>query len=649
MLSSWVRCLGALLFLASVAQAQFQFFEHMFGGGHQEHHQQNTQNSASDSARYQQLWEGTNCNKYLCPGTLACVDFPHHCPCAHPNVEDKVELGEGSAVCISKGGYKPGEAARKIELARKGLVAAPGRAFASSFTRGRRSPRVARDVARRLRPVAHNRGALSPQQFEPTATESNMPTPNYDPAQNTLLSPVHIPEDPNGVLKETHPAMGILANSGLVIQRQLELMNVMIGFEQANKYVIMDANGNHIGYMAEQVKGMANMMARQWFRTHRSFVTHVFDRHENEVLRFHRPFSWINSRIRVYDPLDVAKSAFSSSTAVQTASSGSLVQATGTSNARISPLGLEDMRVIGEAQQQWAPLRRKYNLFTYHHSPLSATEMGTQRLPLSQTGLSNSQQMQLTQTNASGQDVGEYHQFAYVDEPFLSWDFSLRSADNRLIGSVNRNFVGFARELFTDTGVYALRMDSAALGSEDLTTRTNAPTGMTLDQRAVMLATAVSIDFDYFSRHSGAGGFGFMPIWFPGIGGEAAAGGAAAGGAAAGEAGAVGEAAAGTIGRAGAAGGIAEGAAAGAAGAGAMAGYDALSRGMAGDSNSQHPLPPEQQPYSADQQSSVSGQAGPYGDVWAEEQEDPFARAPEDPWNIEEPDDEGEEGDNDWF
>lgn len=47
----------------------------------------------------------------------------------------------------------------------------------------------------------------------------------------------------------------------------------------------MDANGNHIGYMAEQEKGMGNMMARQWFHTHRSFVTHVFDRHENEVLR----------------------------------------------------------------------------------------------------------------------------------------------------------------------------------------------------------------------------------------------------------------------------------------------------------------------------------------------------------------------------
>lgn len=57
------------------------------------------------------------------------------------------------------------------------------------------------------------------------------------------------------------------------------------GFEQANKYIIMDAQGNHVGYMAEQDKGLASTMARQWFNTHRSFVTHVFDRQENEVLR----------------------------------------------------------------------------------------------------------------------------------------------------------------------------------------------------------------------------------------------------------------------------------------------------------------------------------------------------------------------------
>lgn len=46
--------------------------------------------------------------------------------------------------------------------------------------------------------------------------------------QNNLLSPVHIPEDPNGVLNERHPAAVLLANSAIVVQRQLELMNVML-------------------------------------------------------------------------------------------------------------------------------------------------------------------------------------------------------------------------------------------------------------------------------------------------------------------------------------------------------------------------------------------------------------------------------------
>jgi hypothetical protein len=56
------------------------------------------------------------------PAIIACVAVPHHCPCPFPTVEDKFELGEGSAICVSKGGFKAGEAARKIELARKGLI-----------------------------------------------------------------------------------------------------------------------------------------------------------------------------------------------------------------------------------------------------------------------------------------------------------------------------------------------------------------------------------------------------------------------------------------------------------------------------------------------------------------------------------------------
>ncbi|KAL1839550.1 hypothetical protein VTJ49DRAFT_1413 [Mycothermus thermophilus] len=112
----------AVLFLAlvSVVSAQFGFFDHMFHGGQQQHQQ--PQNVPSDSSNYRAQYSRAHCDKYLCPDTLACVHFPHHCPCPWPAHEDKFELAEGQRICISKGGFKAGEAARKVELARKGLL-----------------------------------------------------------------------------------------------------------------------------------------------------------------------------------------------------------------------------------------------------------------------------------------------------------------------------------------------------------------------------------------------------------------------------------------------------------------------------------------------------------------------------------------------
>lgn len=137
--------------------------------------------------------------------------------------------------------------------------------------------------------------------------------------------------------------------------------------------------------------------------------------------------------------------------------------------------------MVGEVQQQWHPWRRRYNLF-------------------------------LKDQNGEG-----FNQFAYIDGGFWTWDFYLLDQDGGLLGSINRNFVGFGREIFTDTGQYVIRMD--AVDDQD----PNLPPlirGMTLEERAVMLSCAVSIDFDYFSRHSGHGGFGFLPF-FGGYGEEA--------------------------------------------------------------------------------------------------------------------------------
>lgn len=136
----------ATFFFAS--SMQFGFFDQMFGGQQQ---QQQPQNVRSDSSWYQAQYEGgmyiesstlssismltrltyvppytdsfaAQCTHYLCPGTLSCVHFPHHCPCAWESVEDKTELGEGIAICGSRGGWGEGEFAKKVELARKGLL-----------------------------------------------------------------------------------------------------------------------------------------------------------------------------------------------------------------------------------------------------------------------------------------------------------------------------------------------------------------------------------------------------------------------------------------------------------------------------------------------------------------------------------------------
>ncbi|KAG9252184.1 uncharacterized protein F5Z01DRAFT_235315 [Emericellopsis atlantica] len=120
-----MRCLIAFLSLLALANAQFGgFFDQMFGDApnHGQGQQQRHSNNPSDAGLYRQRHDQALCDKYLCPDTLACVHFPHHCPCAWDAHQDKFELGEGHRVCLSKGGYKPTDAARKMELVRKGLL-----------------------------------------------------------------------------------------------------------------------------------------------------------------------------------------------------------------------------------------------------------------------------------------------------------------------------------------------------------------------------------------------------------------------------------------------------------------------------------------------------------------------------------------------
>ncbi|KAF9517916.1 hypothetical protein BS47DRAFT_1338767 [Hydnum rufescens UP504] len=138
----------------------------------------------------------------------------------------------------------------------------------------------------------------------------------------------------------------------------------------------------------------------------------------------------------------------------------------------------EDVVVLGEAQQEWHLWRRRYNVFT-------------------------------------GRE-GDFEQFARVDAPFLSWEFYLQDANDDNVASIQKNFAGFGREIFTDTGQYALtfrphQTAPSALASPEKQTLYRR---LTLEERATVLALSVGIDFDYFSRHSeGGGGLPFFFWW----------------------------------------------------------------------------------------------------------------------------------------
>lgn len=307
------------------------------------------------------------------------------------------------------------------------------------FIRTRRVSEISTEEAQRLARRLQQRRMRDSQLSFPFQSE---PSHNHE---RFMDDPVHNrpvfsdPPNENGLVTREYGIFNILREPTIVIERQVEFMNLFLGFEQANRYKIMDLLGNLIGYMEEKDFGIGKMIARQLFRLHRPFDIDIFDNNGKLLLNIKRPFSFINSHIKCFLP----------------------------SYDDNDHLIFEE---LGESVQSWHLWRRRYNLFKLED------------------------------------DNGDtFDQFGAIDAPFLSFDFPVRDREGLVIGLVDRNWVGLGRELFTDLGVYVIRMDPASFaGLGDVYPQVAGP--LTVDQRAVLLATAVSIDFDYFSRHSRGGG-----------------------------------------------------------------------------------------------------------------------------------------------
>ncbi|CBQ71308.1 conserved hypothetical protein [Sporisorium reilianum SRZ2] len=441
-------------------------------------------------------------------------------------------------------------------------------------------------------PAANSNDQHLASQSAAESAQANLPT---DPSVHV---PAVVPHEPLDVLQASHShfqgATRLLSQSALVVTREIEMMNIFLGFEQANKYSIHAPSGELVGYLAEEEHGLlGGALQRQLLRTHRPFRATVMDVSGKPVLMIRRPFTWINSTAHIY----AVRSDY--------------------------PVGYgapqdADLELIGEVQQCWHLYKRRYELF-------------------------------LKRTEGEGDN---FVQFAQIDAGFLSWTFLMQDADSKLVGAIDRNFRGFGREIFTDTGQYVLRFDSvgetamtdARLSAPSTSGAQAKPVGiaeglelveshgtrpLTLDERAVALATAVSIDFDYFSRHSeGMHGGGGMFPWFymSGMGGG--------GGGEAAETPRGGPQEPSSPG--GGDGGFGTGVAGGAVGSGMDYPYSPSDSGMSQDGRLGQPpstpsaYPPDPSPqqsespwWTADQQQQQAGQ----GDVWGAGESDPWAGA----------------------
>lgn len=189
----------------------------------------------------------------------------------------------------------------------------------------------------------------------------------------------------------------VLSPPALVVTREFEFGNILLGFEQANKYTIRAAPGGAVvGFIAE-TDSIGKSIVRNVMRTHRSFKATVFDAHGDPIFEIRRPAYLISTNMYVHEPGD-------------------------------------DGAEIGQIEMAWHPWKRRYALFTG----------GTQ--------------------------------FAECDTGFLGVDFEMKTEDGKTLARVNKDFTGFAREIFTDARQYVIRLDASHNMTSDGFTNVDAST-----------------------------------------------------------------------------------------------------------------------------------------------------------------------------
>ncbi|KZV71908.1 Scramblase-domain-containing protein [Peniophora sp. CONT] len=342
-----------------------------------------------------------------------------------------------------------------LRTALRPLAPLPRTSFARSYALSRYPDRTLR-FGRTSRLNSHPQPSRSASS-DPSQSSGSSSTAQAGNAQEQLWAEA-TQRAPSGDTNEALRRL-VMDHDTLVVTRQIEMLNVFVGFEQANRYAISSLDGVPLGYIAEADSGMSSALTRQLLRTHRPFHAVIMDNNGTPILWLRRPFSWINSRMRVQ-------------------------RQNSDSDEDAEP----ELDTLGEVQQRWDIFRRKYEVFL--------REPSRRVLALADSDEKGEPEL----------DGESYAQLAQIDEPPLSWDFTLRDADGQPIASMSKKLRGLAREIFTDTSQYYINFKPREFEMGDdgslIVRELEGARQLSLEERAIVLATAVNVDVDYFSRHS---------------------------------------------------------------------------------------------------------------------------------------------------
>ncbi|KAF5749334.1 altered inheritance rate of mitochondria protein 25 isoform X2 [Tripterygium wilfordii] len=286
-----------------------------------------------------------------------------------------------------------------------------------------------KSVEKRKQQIVGHRRLGDYHPFEKYSSGATVRQENLHGQGEPIVKQPPVSQSIDGILKPGSveaKVASLLARSNLLITRDIEWRNLVLGLEQENRYAIVDVCYPELpaGFIREK----SNIIARQLLRLRRPFVAYITDAMQNELFRVRRPFWWITSSI--YAEID----------------------------------GKE----IGVVHRRWHLWKRIYDLY-----------------------LGNKQ-------------------FAVVENPgFWNWTFTLKDNHGKVLAEIDRNWRGFGFELLTDAGQYVIRFGTADPGSKtglaEEVLELDVARQLTLSERAVAVALAISLDNDYFSRHGGWG------------------------------------------------------------------------------------------------------------------------------------------------